>query len=388
MNKKLMAIAVAGALAAPAVALAQASNVTIYGRANLGIDSVSATGATAANSDFKTRTRVWDQGSRLGVRGEESLGGGMKAVFTIETGVNIDNGSTTGANGSANASTGTLASRDSFAGIEGSMGRVTFGRQSVFWTNANDLTQAAYINVGLQYATGTIGRLGSPSARTNNVMQYQSPVWSGFSANLSYAPQSENAAANIAADGKLWGLTLLYRGASPLTAQLDWARKQTPAATSAGDPRNNITGTKLGLGWAYVPDANLSIVILRFQNENNAAVAGFNGATDNLKQNGWQLNWTHMFGNVQGMAQYGRMGDVSGCAAGNDCGASGTKGFLLSAKYHLSKRTGVYVSYTEIKNERNQTADYSGGNMGVAPAGALPAGADPKIFAVGMLHNF
>ena len=52
MNKKLMAVAVAGALAAPAVAFAQASSVQIYGRANLGIDTWQATGATAANADF------------------------------------------------------------------------------------------------------------------------------------------------------------------------------------------------------------------------------------------------------------------------------------------------------------------------------------------------
>ena len=43
MNKRLMALAVAGALAAPVVAYAQASNVTIYGRANVGLDSYAAT---------------------------------------------------------------------------------------------------------------------------------------------------------------------------------------------------------------------------------------------------------------------------------------------------------------------------------------------------------
>lgn len=387
MNKKLMAVAVAGALAAPAVALAQASNVTIYGRANLGIDNVSATGATAASSDFKSRTRVWDQGSRLGVRGEENLGGGMKAVFTIESGINIDTGSGIGANGVANASTSTLASRDSFAGIEGSMGRVTFGRQSVFWTNANDLTQAAYINVGLQFATGTLGRMGSPSARTNNVMAYQSPVWSGFSANLSYAPQSENSGANVSTDGSLWGLTLLYRSASPFVAQLDLARREN--TSPATGPQNEITGTKLGLAWKYKSDGQVGVTFIRLENDNNPAVAGFNNATGELKQNGWQLNWTHMFGNVQGMAQYGTTGNISGNACVvNGCSNTGTKGFLLSAKYHLSKRTGVYVTYTELKNESNQIADYSGGNMGVAPPGALPAGADPKIFAIGVLHNF
>jgi len=387
MNKKLMAVAVAGALAAPAVAFAQASNVQIYGRANLGFSNVEAKGATAANSDLKSRNQVYDQGSRLGVRGTENLGGGLKAVFQIESGVNMDTGSQTGADGAANASTGFLASRDSWAGIAGNWGQVTFGRQNVWWTNANDLTQAAYINVGLQYATGGFGRLmGGPSARTNNVVAYQSPVWSGFGVNLAYAPQSEAAGAGANADGKLWGLTLLYRGNSPFVAQLDVARKEvtTPAAGS----QNVTTGTKLGLAWKYASAGQVSATFIRIQNDNAAAVAGYSAATDQLRQNAWQLNWTHMFGNLQAMAQYGSQNDASGCSVAGGCDDTGSKAFLLSAKYHLSKRTGVYVSYTQLNNERRQNNDYNGGNMGVAARGALPAGADPRIFAVGVLHNF
>jgi|SRR5690349_20490080 len=127
MNKKLMAVAVAGALGVPAAALAQ--EVQIYGRANVGVDSYSATGATAGSgSDVKSRTRVFDQGSRLGFRGTEDLGGGLKAIWQIESGVNIDTGSANGQSGAANTSTGTLATRDSYAGLEGGFGRVQFGR--------------------------------------------------------------------------------------------------------------------------------------------------------------------------------------------------------------------------------------------------------------------
>ncbi|HYT47064.1 MAG TPA: porin, partial [Burkholderiales bacterium] len=122
MNKKLMALAVAGAFGVPAAAMAQ---VEIYGRANVFMDSYQATGATAANSDFKSRTRVNDQGSRLGVRGREDLGRGLRAVYQIEAGVNIDTGSqstSTGSigasNGASNSATGFLASRDSFVGVE------------------------------------------------------------------------------------------------------------------------------------------------------------------------------------------------------------------------------------------------------------------------------
>jgi hypothetical protein len=64
MQKKLLALAVAGALA-PAAAMAQ-STVEIYGRANLGIDNWRATGAATATGNMKSRNRIFDSGSRLG----------------------------------------------------------------------------------------------------------------------------------------------------------------------------------------------------------------------------------------------------------------------------------------------------------------------------------
>jgi hypothetical protein len=70
MQKKILALAVAGALA-PAAAMAQ-SSVEIYGRANLGIDNWRATGATDATANFKSRNRIYDSGSRLGFRVNET----------------------------------------------------------------------------------------------------------------------------------------------------------------------------------------------------------------------------------------------------------------------------------------------------------------------------
>jgi predicted porin len=82
MQKKLLAVAVASALA-PAAAMAQ-STVEIYGRANLGIDRWEATGATAPAGEFKDRFRIYDGSSRLGFRVNESLGGGMRAKAMAE----------------------------------------------------------------------------------------------------------------------------------------------------------------------------------------------------------------------------------------------------------------------------------------------------------------
>src|SRR5262245_49592915 len=164
MQKKLIAIAVAGALA-PAAAMAQ-STVEIYGRANMGIDNWESKGAVDPATDMKSRLRVFDFGSRVGFRVNENLGGGMRAFVVIETGVNIDSGSGNGQSGSANASTGTWASRDSYAGLGGSWGDVRFGRQSPFYGNGIIMQAGSnYINQGMDSAFSFNKAPASPSAR-------------------------------------------------------------------------------------------------------------------------------------------------------------------------------------------------------------------------------
>src|SRR6266446_5484756 len=220
MNKKLMALAVAGAFGVPAAAVAQ---VEIYGRANVFADSYSAPGSTAGTQDFKTRARVNDQGSRLGVRGREDLGRGLRAVYQIESGVNIDTGSNqTSVNGGpTNASTSTLATRDSFVGVEGGWGRVLLGRQSLYYGNGIiEQVTSNYVNVGLPFFSGNM-LVPSPTARTSNVLQYTTPTVSGVDATVAYSPQSEGAQVNTNTDGNSTITALTARYTGRVNVQLD-----------------------------------------------------------------------------------------------------------------------------------------------------------------------
>src|SRR6266851_7197636 len=274
MNKKLMAVAVAGAFGVPAVAVAQ---VEIYGRANVFVDSYSATGSAAAATDFKSRTRVNDQGSRLGVRGREDLGRGLRAVYQIESGVNIDTGkqNTSEPGGPTNASTGFLATRDSWVGVEGGWGRVLLGRQSLYYGNGIiEQVTSNYVNVGLPLFSGNI-LVPSPTARTSNVLSYTTPNFSGVDATVAYSPQSEGAQANTNTGGKITALTARYTGR--VNAQLDWAKntKQTPiGANNSGDQ----TGVKLGVGYPYAPGAQIALVYVsqKLENIQNPIVSGIN----------------------------------------------------------------------------------------------------------------
>ena len=380
MQKKLLAIAVAGVLA-PAAAMAQ-STVEIYGRVNLGVDKWEAKGsATGATTDFKNRMRVYDGSSRLGFRVNESLGGGMRAFAVIETGINLDSGSTAGQSTASNGSSGFWASRDSYLGLGGGWGDVRFGRQSIWWVNGVIAqTGPNFINTAVDSVINDPGIVSIPVSRQSNVVSYNSPTMGGFNATVSYSPNSEAAAAGAETDGKIYGVTGRYT-AGPIRAQADWAVNKVQ--TVAGVQAEN-TGTKFGLGYAYAPGSQISAIYGMLENDNFAGVSGAK-----RDQDFFFVNWEHMIGQWQVFAQYYKSMDVE--SQTGDIANTGTSAYTLAAKYFLSKRTGVYVSYSVVTNEAAQFADISGGGMSSASATGLltaNAGADVKMMAVGIMHNF
>jgi predicted porin len=371
------------------------STVEIYGRANLSLDNWKATGSTAgAAQDFKSRNRIVDSGSRLGFRVNEGLGGGMRAFVVMETGVNLDNGNQTGQSGLTNASSGTWASRDSYVGVGGGWGDVRMGRQSVWWANGVIAqTGANYINTAVDGVINDPGLVAIPSARQSNTLSYNTPTFSGFNASLSYSPNAQEAVGpGLEADGSLWGITGRYTS-GPIRAQFDWAvaKGNTPATATPQPERAKNTGLKAGLGWAYAPGSQVSGIIGRLSNDNVAANPTFTVLNADIKQNFWLLNWEHMIGPWQLLAQYYQNSKVKGLIDDADTRA---KGFTLAGKYYLSKRTGVYASYSQLKNDNRSWADMSGGGFSsgnTAGGGGIPQtsmGADIKVMAVGVMHNF
>ena len=450
MRKTILAAALAAVFATPA--LAQTPSAQLYGRLNLGVDSYKADGAAAGPTrDFGSRMRVYDVASRVGVRGTEDLGGGWRALFQIETGVNVDNGSNTGQNGIVNPSTGFWSTRDSYAGIEGDrFGRLTFGRQSIYWFSGTiNQVGANYLNTAVPFSSVNLsGIMLGPAQRESNAVQYSARL-GGFSGTVSYAlPGTSTAVSPLLPGGPseqvqggrdakehVWGATLRYNHAM-FDLQADWATRYD---TNQVDGRD-FSGWKLGGAWKYLPGAQISLIGQRVKNKNtngigllnyaspaapvcgtslaagNAALGaalqagivgnstlGGGGAVntcDTLTQTMWVLQWEHTFGNVQAIAEYGQAGDVKGSSAAAGLPDSKARAWTLGARYLMSKRTWLYASYSEISNGRNAYNDYWGGwvtsasqlNIGAGNlAPGLPSvssGADPRIFAVGIFHAF
>jgi predicted porin len=122
MQKKLIALAVAGLVSAPVFAQ---SNIQVYGVAD----------AYMQYGDFMGDDTMGVQsgglmGSRLGFRGEEDLGSGLKAVFVLEQGFNIDNGQAVGMSGADRGDdSDSVFTRQAYVGLKGNFGQVALGRQ-------------------------------------------------------------------------------------------------------------------------------------------------------------------------------------------------------------------------------------------------------------------
>src|SRR5687767_11285587 len=129
MKKKLMTLAVAAALGAPAAVLAQGTNVTIYGTLNADFERVEAKGTSqgiagnsvigaqpATSPEFEGRQRVSSNSSNIGFRGTEDLGNGLKAIFQCESSTRVDNGGDG------------FCTRNTHVGLSGNWGTVFYGQ--------------------------------------------------------------------------------------------------------------------------------------------------------------------------------------------------------------------------------------------------------------------
>lgn len=173
MKKTLIALA---AVAATGVAFAQ-SSVTLYGVADLSLFDNNAPGTSFAMSGNGTLN---NGSSRLGVRGVEDLGGGLKAAFNFEQGINAETGAT-------DANTFQRAANMS---LMGGFGTVKLGRTltpSFYGVAAWELTGTANYSV----VANQFGFAGGPS-RNNSELSYTTPNMGGFSAQLGYIFKSDN----------------------------------------------------------------------------------------------------------------------------------------------------------------------------------------------------
>jgi predicted porin len=119
-------------------------------------------------------------GSRWGMTGTEDLGGGLKTIFTLESGINLNNGQL--------GQGGTMFGRQAFVGLKhDSYGSFTLGRQyDMIFYFPEALTAASLVGGSVATHPGDLDNAAN-TVRVNNAIRYMSPKWSGFMFGAEYS---------------------------------------------------------------------------------------------------------------------------------------------------------------------------------------------------------
>lgn len=395
MKQKLMAIAVAGALAAPALAFAQGSTVQIYGSIRIDYNFVDQ-GAGRLNVDGFSR---YD--SYIGFRGEEKLGGGMSAWFQCESTLDV-----TGQPGATGDPQG-LCERNSAVGLKGSFGNIFAGHWDTPFKQAHGGFFRPFSTVGAfgissQLMNGIAGntinggdaagdgnRL-SFSRRQANTINYASPSWGGVTVMGAFSSADESTATVIpAATGKprLLSFGTTYRsGPVNLGAGFERHKNYNPGQVATGLGAAQYSGgddDAWSIAGAYTfGNFKLGAIYMRTEYETSN--------TTKLVNKGWGVygDWK-IAGPHSLRLGYTVADDTSGAFVGNlgnyrgNAGAGGTGSRLLGLQYAhaLSKRTELNLGYVKLSNERNSRHVIQ----------SLPVrnvGQDQSAFVMGVRHSF
>ncbi|MBY0577627.1 MAG: porin [Burkholderiales bacterium] len=397
MNKKLIALALAGAFAAPA-AFAADSEVTIYGQLNGSIDNVNnGNGATAATQGIRT-TIINSNSSRLGLKGSENLGDGLSAIWQIESSVNFagnNQGGTTGVTTAGGATKNTFASRDSFVGLSsGSMGTVLVGRHDTPYKMATRGFDVFADNIADNRSLMGNGAIQF-DGRQGSVLAYVTPAMSGFTGVAAYVAGAEAATVSTQTKGSAWSLAGIY-GDGPLNASIAYEVHNVgtlgtgiagigAAAGSFAAVSSKETAWKIGAGYTF--DAFTINGVYERTNDNiggagapaNCTAVGSNC----LGHNAYYLAGKYAFGSDAVKLAYTKVGNNNTVAAGG----TGAKQWAIGYDHSLSKHTTVYALYTSLKNDVNSSMTLVGGaDVTVAPNGGF--GSTLSALSLGLKHSF
>jgi predicted porin len=396
MKKSLIALA---ALSAFATAAQAQSSVTLYGSIDTGYSDVSSKVLTQATGVTATTTNAGianssDVSSRWGMKGSEDLGGGMKANFNVET--SIGSGTNSALNGNTTA-TGAwthatnIGNRAMWAGISTNGGlEVRGGLQNQFIRD----TALAYNADGTTNVAGNLlaGNSGVFADRHNAISVTQTMGAFKFGAAVSgrstevtnaadvdagkgYEVMANYAAGNFALGG---ALRKVDNSAAAVTA----AAKQTAANTLLGLNAGNAIAVGSFDATAATAAETETMVIggsYNFGPVKAFAAYGTQDVKDTLAvgANKAELEVTTLgvngsIGKTTLFATYST-GESQGAAVG--AVSRDRDGYVMGARYALSKRTGLYAIYGQT--------DIDAGNNAVATTST-------KVdqFAVGLNHAF
>ena len=404
-KRSLLVAAIGAAFALPVAAQAQ-TNVTVYGKLYPDFTHVNVSGATGVGGAFSTLSAapkgtnnisansMDSPNSRLGFKGTEDLGNGLKAIFQLEMGFSSDSGAATDSSAPF--------SRNTFVGLQGDFGTIRLGNMDTVYKELGDqmpfmgLTSGNFMSTSniLSKPTYTTSSAASFHLRRTNSFYYTSPQIAGFTGLFDWSP---NEVAGDAGSGVISTGVKYENG--PIYAALAYERHKdmfggssgVPAAIAnpvpaAGAPTTGdsskdqaVRGT-FQYTWSNGWKGEVDVANLRYAESGQTAAGKF----DSYKHNTWAIGvqketgaWT--VAGSTGMEGAGSCTLTGGVACST--GGLNARMYNLGVGYNLSKRTLVFAVYTRMSNDAS----------GVATAwlnGKATNGQDQDIAAVGISHSF
>jgi predicted porin len=336
------------------------SEVQVYGRLNLGLESL--------QNDGQRVSRLSNNRSVLGFNGSEDLGGGTKIIFQIEGTLSPDTGA------------GSPAARDTRLGIQGEAGTLFAGNWVTPYNGATAgldpyyPTTAGYMSIMGNGAGATVNNVSDTSSfdrRQQNSVHYWTPLWHGLQLRVAEGVSEERPAS----------------GAKPSLSSSALVYEQGPwYATAAYERHHEYQGPGLNdsavkLAAAYrLGDTRVALIGERLR----YATAG-----GTLERNDAYISITHQIGRHGFKLGLGHAGDGTGSAAdgttigfvrkGADTGATH---YTAGYDYSFSQRSAVFAYYSHLSNQRNGVVDFAINSLGAEPGATL------KGVVLGLRHNF
>jgi predicted porin len=457
MNNKLLSLAVATAIAAPGMASAEA---ILYGKLNVSLDWATVDNVIAPEYGFLRgddgEIIIDDQGNpivaklvngvdfdgwgmsangyipgekranRIGVKGSEDLGNGLKAIYQVELGINLDD-----TNNNVLSNADAITYRNTFVGLAGDWGTTLIGRHDTpmkLSTSKLDL----FVDTMADYN----GTVGFRDLRADNVVAYISPSLGGFQLSGAIVPAggatgggaglnlNENSIAGayslagIFSNGPFYA-SLAYESLGnehfnstdvsvfdsicPIEGEVD---EQGGRSVECLYQSSDATAWRVGLGlldWngfsltgiyenrTSEPDSDKYIGYVDPNNFTNSGVLP--DAAQDVQL--WQVQAGYAFGNsmvkaMYGQAEYDTGNFYLGPNATDELGGTATfnvfndyynrkiNTWAIGFDHNLSKRTKLYAVYTDVENDASQSPAFLQSNSTKQWNG----------FSLGMMHSF
>jgi predicted porin len=400
MQKKLLTLAVAGAFAAPGAALAQ---VEVYGFISVAVNNFKYSGSTSGEPSV-TKWDVSSHGSNYGVRGRESLGGGLTAWFQIEQNAPMER---------SNNVAITPASRNTAVGMQGGWGNFFIGQWTTPWADLESLWSIGSVGgyspslsiIGRRETTGTspnpncvnghlsggqaiagtvvcdpvegAGGAGHPFwRRISQSVFYQSPVFGGAQVKVAYqtndGKSTVGTGTNTVADPSLWSASVQWAGMG--------GRLRVGAAYDSH--KDFTTPGQTDSGWRVVGGWNFGVVDVGAAYEQMT----YKIAAGDVDAAQWGVALAIPIGQGAIRLSYSQADDLETPAGTTDTGA---KEYTIGYDYRFSKRTTVGFGYAQIKNDTAAFFTWTGAPGNQTGTGLAPlAGSDPSTFFLSVIHRF